>query len=177
MRESILFAFLFEFLKFLVSMGLLFGLLHKILDGLTLHNLINAKDLIKIFLKLLPALFNILRTLIGNPKNLFLRKLWSTYIHTKLHILNLALNQRIMHIPQLTIPRLKRPLLMRVQVPHPHVIYHHIVDQCIAVNAYLHVELFCVRGHRLVFLVRNVIFFQHLQAVQLLNRQQVRQIL
>jgi hypothetical protein len=56
-------------------MGLLFGLLHKILDSLTLHNLINAKDLIKIFLKLLPALLNILRTLVGNPKNLFLRKL------------------------------------------------------------------------------------------------------
>ena len=65
-----------------------------------------------------------------------------------------------MHIPQLTIPSLKSPLLMRVQIPHTYIIDDHIVDEGIAIDTDLHVELAGVSGDgRVVVLVRDVVFF------------------
>jgi hypothetical protein len=44
-------------------------------------------------------------------------------------ILNVALLERIMHIAQLAIAGLKCPLLMRVEIPQPHVVDNHVFNE------------------------------------------------
>jgi hypothetical protein len=65
-----------------------------------------------------------------------------------------------MHVPQLTIPRLKSPLLIRFQVLDPHIIHNDSLNQSVSVDAYPSLSL-----AQMLVLVGNVVFFHYLQTV------------
>ena len=79
---------------------------------------------------------------------------------TQVQVFYLALKQRLMHVPQLAVPRLKSPLIIRFQVLDPYIIYNDSLHQSVSVDAYPSFSLV-----QMLVLVGNVVFFHYLQTV------------
>ena len=76
-HASILFSFLLQLLQFLITMCLLLGLFYKVFDSFALHDFVDTKDFVEIFLQLFTSFFDIFWTLVGDSEDFLLGELRS----------------------------------------------------------------------------------------------------